>query len=164
MSSEQQPKSFEQLSRNLALLEKDRQQLQQACSLVGRGIYPECYRDYVEYGGDDSEVREAILDDLRSKLTTVNTKYNNTNDMIDQLDLPPCLYFKKKTSKRQVPNGPAILAPTVNFQNIPHEIVGIVEVETTMRPVRPKSKRSCRSFRSLLVNRLRVENFQFVLY
>jgi len=64
------------------------------------GDFPESYYEYTLYGGDFSEVQEAILDDLRDKITSNCTRINETRDWIERLSPRPSILIKPKISQR----------------------------------------------------------------
>jgi hypothetical protein len=61
-----------------------------------KGDFPESYYEYTQFGGDFSEVQEAILEDIRDKITVNCTKYNETQGWIDKLSPRSDLLIKSK--------------------------------------------------------------------
>jgi hypothetical protein len=59
-----------------------------------KGDFPESYYEHTQYGGDFSEVQEAILEDIRDKITVNSGKINGTQDWIEKLSPCPDLLMK----------------------------------------------------------------------
>lgn len=53
---------------------KERDRLKRYWRHVQKGEYPECYQDYVDFGGEDDEVKEAVEADLKKKLGEVDAQ------------------------------------------------------------------------------------------
>jgi hypothetical protein len=63
-----------------------------------KNIFHPMFSDFVEYGGDDDEIREAILasDFLNDFERTVCQQINFYQGWVDHMDPEPTLYFKRK--------------------------------------------------------------------